>query len=250
MSASAEPLAEPAGSDPTLEALGRAALYRALAHALAYPTADRVARALASVRARLAAAPLAAPLHDALVAVAAAFERADREALAAEHVRLFGPAGGAPLHETAYGDAGRMLGRSAQLADISGFYLAYGLDPTTSEPLPEDHLLLELEFMSILGLKEAYARNEGFDDPLAITVDAQRKFLGEHLGTWLDGWLAALATAEAGALHLALATLVRDVVRDDCARLGVVPHVITHRAVDIDMGGDAVVCPHASPAEA
>ncbi len=232
--------------DDTLHALARASLFSSLARALAYPTAMSAAEAHASLLARLGApVPLQERVREALLDAAQALAAPDVDGLGAEHVRLFGPAGPAPLHETAYGDAGRMLGRASQLADISGFYLAYGLEPSTRAPLPEDHLQLELEFASILALKEAYARNEELDEALAITVDTQRKFLAEHLGTWLPAWRAALERAGADRFYGQLASTIRDVVASECARLEVIPHVVTNRIVDPDVGGDEVACPRA-----
>ncbi|MDJ0269679.1 MAG: molecular chaperone TorD family protein [Aigarchaeota archaeon] len=65
------------------------------------------------------------------------------------------------------------------LADIAGFYAAFGMQLT--KDIPMDHLAVEMEFMAHLALREAYAvlhRNEEMFDTV---VDAQRKFLRDHL---------------------------------------------------------------------
>ncbi len=71
-----------------------------------------------------------------------------------------------------------------QLADLSGFYKAFGaqLVEKTSERV--DHIAVEMEFMSWLTLKEAYFIQEENGDAQQIVADAQRKFFKDHLGRW------------------------------------------------------------------
>lgn len=66
------------------------------------------------------------------------------------------------------------------LSDIAGFYKAFGLSP--SEELPIDHLSVESEFMAQLLLREAYALTNDNEEMREIVVDAERKFLRDHLG--------------------------------------------------------------------
>lgn len=65
--------------------------------------------------------------------------------------------------------------RSNYLADISGFYKAFGVEVNSERP---DALNAELEFMHYLIFKEgnAPAREKG-----EICLDAQKKFFTEHL---------------------------------------------------------------------
>jgi len=65
------------------------------------------------------------------------------------------------------------------LADIVGFYKAFGLRP--NEGIPVDHFSVEAEFMSHLLLREAYALANNNDEMKEIVVDAERKFLRDHL---------------------------------------------------------------------
>lgn len=72
--------------------------------------------------------------------------------------------------------------RSRSLADIMGFYRAFGLEPDTDRP---DSLSCELEFMHYLILKGIHAANSGdgadAKEKADICLDAQRKFFTEHL---------------------------------------------------------------------
>ena len=226
-------------------ALGRAAVFRALARGLDDPSpawrADVGGRWRALLRADgTVPHDLAATLARALASL-----ESGTDDLPSEHVRLFGPAGRVALTETSWGDAGRLLGKAAALADVGGFYRAFGMQPGSVHPRPEDHLALELEFVSVLALKEAWARSGDEAEALAITRDAAAKFLVDHLGTWIDAWGTALAAENAPSFYLALGDAIRNAVRTECERLAVVPQVIAARVVDHELGGEAFTCPRA-----
>lgn len=88
-----------------------------------------------------------------------------------------------PLYETEYGRT-RILAKGKELADISGFYRAFGLDSSENESNTEmpDHISVELEFYTLLLLKQQLYIEEGNSEAVEITVDAQKKFLESHLG--------------------------------------------------------------------
>ncbi len=74
--------------------------------------------------------------------------------------------------------------RTQRLADIGGFYTAFGLEIDTLERA--DHISVQAEFMAWLCLKEGHAATmpEG-EEMLAVTGDAQRKFWRDHFGGWV-----------------------------------------------------------------
>lgn len=167
-----------------LAALHRAALYRALARGFSHPRATDWEAFIAPWRDLEQAGldwPFSAP--ELIAAACRQLNAAGQEATDNETFRLFGPAAAATPHETAYGDPGRLMAKAAHLADIAGFYRAFGLAPRSGgETNLEDHLTMELEFMSQLNAKEALALDEGWDDHLATTREAQQSFLRDHLG--------------------------------------------------------------------
>lgn len=88
-----------------------------------------------------------------------------------------------PLYETQYG-AAHVFQQVHELGDIQGFYKAFGVDISDIEKERCDHISVELEFMHFLLYKQAYALENHGDEKAQICVDAQKKFLKEHLGKW------------------------------------------------------------------
>lgn len=224
--------------------LFRGAAFQALALGFAYPS-SAVLQQLKRRWSAILDASLPWP-----VGVRQPFQHANRlvlstdgETLEREYVRLFGPAARCPLHEAAYGDAGRLLGRSAILADIAGFYLAFGLHPTTGDTHPEDHIGLELEFMGLLAVKEAYAMAEGWQEPLEVTRTAQQRFVQDHLGTWIDALTAQLRICEPHPFYATLGESLRALVRAEVLRLKAAPVPVSGPVADIAMGEDPLQCP-------
>jgi DMSO reductase family type II enzyme chaperone len=200
--------------------LRRAAVYRLLSLAFAYPTPVR----LETVAGQSARVRDGAPAE-----VAAALDRlgeaargADLEALATEHVALFQRGLRCPPYEGAYGPP-QMGGKAAMLADVAGFYRAFGLEAAAAQPETEDHIGPELEFMSALALKEAWALGEDDTRGLEITRAAARAFLTDHLGRWARAFAERVgAEAAPGVLTAAAAALIPWITAE-CARLGVTP---------------------------
>ncbi|MBM4439300.1 MAG: molecular chaperone TorD family protein [Candidatus Rokubacteria bacterium] len=198
--------------------LHRAAMYRLCAIALAYPSPGRFAEvAAAAERIVDAAAP---PLRARVRALAAAARAASEAEAAAEYVALFHGAARCIPCEGAYGPV-RMAGKSAELADIAGFYAAFGMEPSAGEPEIEDHVATELEFMSALALKEAWALAEAHYEHAEISADATAAFLRDHLARWIPAFAAALDGATTAPYYRAVAALLTAWVAQDVAALGV-----------------------------
>jgi TorA maturation chaperone TorD len=113
-----------------------------------------------------------------------------------------------------------------QLADISGYYLAFGLRPAAASDIRLDHIACECEFMDFLNRKEAVLAAAGSappdDDTLQVTREAERTFLREHLGRFGRAFAAQVASEDAGGFYGAVATVLRGFIEAECARLGVV----------------------------
>lgn len=211
-----------AESGPVATFLWRGAMYELLADALTYPEADTmeaVGEALADLQAHPATnvAGFAAPLS----AVAAAFTEAGPDELLAAFSRLFAGEVACSACETEYDFD--TFAKARQLADIAGFYLAFGLKVAESRPAPADMVSTELEFMSHLALKQAYAAVNGMSEQAEISADAERAFLEAHLGRWMPAFCRDLGRFEAGGFYAAVADLCGRFVAAEVERVGAHP---------------------------
>lgn len=147
----------------------------------------------------------------------------DRPARAGEHRAIFGHtvAHGCPPYETEYGRR-HIFGQAQELADIGGFYGAFGLRPANDgERL--DHISCELEFLAIVALKEAYAVARGHDDAAVISRDAAGAFLRDHPGRWLLALAGRIGRSAPHTGFAVLASLAARVVEAHATELGVAP---------------------------
>ncbi|MBF0624916.1 MAG: molecular chaperone TorD family protein [Magnetococcales bacterium] len=220
------------------ELLATAALFRWLARGMMYPYPGARGTLLAEARQLLLLLPAWSRMQDAL-------SNTDEGLLEAEYCRLFMGRGVCSLHETAYGDGQRMGGQVVELADISGFYRAFGVEPSPTQPDLPDHLCSELEFYSLLLIKEAYALDEAWTEQAQVAEEAGQTFLSHHLGRWIVP-LAEGVRDHAGAdtFYGTLATVLQEVVAQECRRRGVTPQPFSGRLTpDEGLQGDAFICP-------
>ncbi|MFT4947604.1 MAG: DMSO reductase family type II enzyme chaperone [Natronomonas sp.] len=99
---------------------------------------------------------------------------------------------------------GPLVTNVRRLADINGFYEAFGLSVAEDKNDRGDHICFQLEFLSHLCLREARLREAGDDRGVRVVGDAQRQFIEDHVGRWFwrftdevgvsgEGFYAALA---------------------------------------------------------
>lgn len=186
-------------SETTLQTtLARSRLYRRLADAFDYPTAEfaETVRSGEWTKDVATAAALLPFLEDedetletaCLEALSRLTERRESmtlEVLESDYVATFGHALSreCPPYETEY--AGEHLFYQAQqLADIGGFYRAFGLEVAETAHERLDHIAVELEFLHMVTAREAYALHTRDAENARLCRDAQRMFLEDHLGRW------------------------------------------------------------------
>ena len=108
----------------------------------------------------------------------------------AEYESTFGllVTGPAPMYECEYIPSRLDFQKSQTLADVAGFYGAFGLDLPDQPPERADHLTLELEFMACLLELERRAIESGKREPADVCRKARTRFFREHLGWWAPGF--------------------------------------------------------------
>jgi putative dimethyl sulfoxide reductase chaperone len=211
------------------EELRRAALFRLLALMMAEPAMAGPARVCEAVARLPHREPVPQSLgRDVWRPAVEAWREAEAEpaALEAEYDRLFRRNMACPPHETAYGDGRRMGGRPAELADIRGFYEAFGMVPSSASPDLPDHLAAELEFCAILLLKSAHARCADDAERLEVTSTAAASFLRDHLGRWPRAFRQAVEAEGAWSPYRETARLIESAIAAECRRLDVVPRLV------------------------
>jgi len=129
------------------------------------------------------------------------------------------------MNEIEYGDIkADPLFQPHRLADLGAFYAAFGLEMSPDAAERQDHVCIELEFMSVLAAKEAFAHEHQLDEEQReVCCDAQRAFLREHLGRWTPAFTRRLGRLAGDNALTALAEFTREFIVADCARFHVTP---------------------------
>jgi len=232
--------------DAARRRLARAAAFRLVAIGFSMPGPEHVATVRESLQ------KLDKPMRDGLFdpeivrrlrALRSAWRTASSAAAAREYLRLFHGDPQAPLHETAYGDGRRLNGRPIEMADINGYYQAFGFACRRDNPDLPDHLAAEFEFASLLLVKESYALSNGWVARHALTGVALTKFLEDHLGRWIDSFRASLARAGASSHWRRLAELAAALVAHECRLRRARPAPWRERAPADEMQAGAFACP-------
>lgn len=216
------------GSSTADVAVARAFVHRYLASAFAYPSPtawDDFAGVGQLDALRSAIAQLSHPEMALVLAVLReGLGGVDAGSFHDHYVATFGHAarGPVPINEIEFGEPrADALFQPHRLADLAAFYRAYGLEVGDSSER-HDHLCCELEFMSVLAAKEAWAMSGLADgEALATCRETQRDFLREHLGRWTPAFARVLQThlGEGPLVHLG--QLLRVFVESECVRFGV-----------------------------
>ena len=205
-----------AGAMPAADqALARAVVWRFLALGFA-PPSDELRHALTDDERRLGLS--AALCHLGL----APFEYDDPIDLDSQFGELFGHTlrGGVCPYETEY-VAGPIFQQAHELADLQGWYAAFGLQRRPDSPERGDHIGVECEFAGFLAMKEAVTLDSGDTEQRDRVRQAYRQFLRKHLGCY--GTVVATRLEESDRFYGKLGSLLGRVLAAECRRLGVQP---------------------------
>lgn len=93
-----------------------------------------------------------------------------------------------PSYETEYCSWKDATHQAQELADIGGFYRAFGIQPNRAAPERMDHVSLEIEFIALLIEKERVAERmveENTSDCIDVCRNARQSFVRDHAGWWM-----------------------------------------------------------------
>lgn len=156
------------------------------------------------------------------------FEALDEEweTLEATYRQLFGLtaiSASCPPCEVEYEPNEDITYRSQRLADIAGFYQAFGLQVSQRVGERLDHVSLLAEFLYVLLAKEAAALEEGNHEAAEICREARRTFFEEHVGWWLPAFARLLAQNAPTKSYQELAVLTAALSAAERVSLGLPP---------------------------
>lgn len=101
-----------------------------------------------------------------------------------------------PPYETEFCHWNDPTFRANQMADIAGFYQAFGLRPDDARPECVDHVSLQLDFVAELLRRIVYLKShqdaEGTSEHLSVCSDALSAFLKDHLCWWAPTFAGCL----------------------------------------------------------
>ena len=131
-----------------------------------------------------------------------------------------------PPYETLFGND-HVFAQSHVMGDISGFYKAFGVEMSKDIHERLDHLSVEFEFMHFLAYKESYSLCHDGPEKTQIVVDAQKKFVKNHIGRWVPLFCRMLTKKADSGLFKLVADLTADWMDFEMAFLGVAPQPYT-----------------------
>lgn len=206
--------------DPDVD---RARLYSALSLAFDRP-GDRLLTAIddGTLVESLRAAPVDGPAADALEDATPE----DPDELRSSYADAFGDENESTVsqYEAAYAP-GSLVTNTDRLADINGFYRAFGLDVAADRRDRADYLPTQLEFAGHLTLQRAYLEEVGDDEGVEVVTDARASFVEDHLGRWVPRFVEEVREEVDEPFYRALADLLDALVEDETRTLGVDPDV-------------------------
>jgi len=141
-----------------------------------------------------------------------------------EHRRVFSNviALDCPPYETLFGND-HVFGQSYTMGDISGFYTAFGLQLSQDIHERLDHLSVELEFLHYLAYKESYALCHDGQEKVQTVIEAEKKFVKEHVGRWVPLFSGMLKKKADYGFYKSIADLTADWVDFEIHFLSVSP---------------------------
>lgn len=155
-----------------------------------------------------------------------------QDELESEYINSFDITPPCPLYEFHYRSG--ELTRREILEELLCFYGHFEVKLSEMEKDYPDHLVVELEFMAFLAMKEADAGERGTDpNPYRR---AQRDFLERHLGRWADRLDARIQKVTRERFYRGAGFLLREFVKGHLSHLreqGSGESIVT-----LDLGGD------------
>lgn len=132
-----------------------------------------------------------------------------------EYTRLFEGPGKhpAPPFASFYLDGGTVMGPSAVAVRIE--YLKWDLAPIQLDKMPDDHIAMELTFMSYLASESYLTFSKNNNTLLLDLLIAQKEFLNNHLINWIPEFCSNIISASTMTFFKNLADITKTYLKSD-----------------------------------
>ncbi len=143
------------------------------------------------------------------------------EQMQVDYTRLFigSTAVIAPPWGSVYLSDSRLMFQEKTL-EVRGWYRRFGLQSDKLYREPDDHIGLELAFIAHLAKLGIQALGEEDPEQFAALLDAQRKFLSEHMLRWAPGFCEKVVAEARTDFYKGMAFLIRGALFDLAELLG------------------------------
>ena len=121
-------------------------------------------------------------------------------------------------YESVYTSEKRLLMSDAR-DEVLAIYRSCGLEKSESWTVGEDHIAVELEFMSVLAQRAAKTLRAGDEERAFSLINTQRNFIDDHLTCWAPVFLEDTRRFAATAFYQGLANLTEGFLEEDAALL-------------------------------
>ena len=142
--------------------------------------------------------------------------------LQAEYTRLFigpGPVVAAPWESVYFSDE-RLLFQK-ETFQVRAWYARYGLTAPSLHREPDDHIGLEVSFVAHLAGLALRAIDAHDQERFQEVLEAQRRFLAEHLFKWGPGWCSRVEATSDSEFYRGLALVTRGALSELSVQLAV-----------------------------
>ena len=104
---------------------------------------------------------------------------------------------------------------------VREWYRRFGLQSDKLYQEPDDHIGLELEFVAHLAKQALLALEQNDQANFDTAIDAQKKFIAEHLGRWAWGWCEQVEAQAHTDFYRGMAMLTRGAVAEVASLLNI-----------------------------
>lgn len=144
----------------------------------------------------------------------AAFVEQDMQTLLVDYTALFiGPSQARALPYASFWLTADQSGRHEATTAVLDLYAQGGFDVRDDLHELPDHVAVELEFLYLLIFARNQAQLNGDAEELAAASERHRRFVIEHLNTWIGAFAAAIKSGAETAFYRELAELTERFVR-------------------------------------